>query len=82
MEKLPGNHDQREIGPVTLMCMASEARDVMEIALKEYEKHCASIREWKPGHRGSVYSFAYWLFRWSGLVKPDGTMNTETLKEK
>jgi len=70
--EMPGNHDTRKVGPITLSCMAPEARDLMDRALEEYEKHCANVREWKPGHRGSVYSFAYWLFRWSGLVDVNG----------
>jgi hypothetical protein len=54
---------------VVLACMDPAARDVMEEALMRYEAHVKSIRTWKKGHRGSVYSFAYWLFRYSGLVQ-------------
>lgn len=71
--ELPGNHSMRKVAPgVTLNCMAPKARDLMERALEEYQKHCRGIRSWKPNHRGSVYSFAYWLFRWSGLVDVKG----------
>lgn len=65
---IPGNHARRDAGPVTIMYMAPEARDLMDHALSEYEKHVAKIKETLPDHEGSVYSFAYWLFRWSGLV--------------
>lgn len=72
MKKLPGNHSHKQVGPVTLGCMDPDARDLMDRALKEFEKHTAEMREMKPGYRQSVYGFAYWLFRWSGLIDPKG----------
>ena len=71
-QKLPGNHEQREVGPVTLMCMAPEARGLMELALKQYREHRKNVRKIFPKDRESVYSFAYWLFRWSGLIDASG----------
>jgi hypothetical protein len=79
IDPVPGNHERRDAGPVAIMCMAPEARDLMEVALKKYQEHCASIRKTWPAHRGSVYSFAYWLFRWSGLVTVNG--NSASPKE-
>lgn len=55
---------------IMLTSMKPEARDAMEEALAKYEEHVKGIRSWKKGHRGNVYSFAYWLFRYSGLVSP------------
>lgn len=57
------------------MSMDPEVRDVMDEALKKYADHVRRMRSWKKGHRGSVYSFAYWLFRYSGLVVPANRAN-------
>lgn len=72
-KKLTGNHDLKEIAPgVSLACMSTKARDLMDQALDGYEAHCKRMREWKPKHRSTIYSFAYWLFRWSGIVDANG----------
>ena len=58
---------------VMLGCMDPVARDLMDCALEKYAEHCREIRHHtKKNHRGSVYSFAYWLFRWSGLIDASG----------
>ncbi len=76
--KLPGNHQQRDVAPgITLNCMAPNARSLMDEALEKYQEHIDEIRKWKPGHQESVYSFAYWLFRWSGLVTPEGKLKSQ-----
>jgi len=68
----------REIGNgVAIGYMHPKARDLMDEALKGFKEHCKEIRKSNKGHpnprfrnyRGSVYAFAYWLFRWSGLVQ-------------
>lgn len=56
--------------------------DVEAQARPGWRKHMASIRESLKNHpnpkfrrahnRGSIYGFAYWFFRWSGLVDPKG----------
>ena len=61
---------------VTLGCISPDARDLLDRAMEEWDKHKASLPEkmtcngetWNP--RESVYGFAYWLIRWSGLVQP------------
>lgn len=72
MERLPGNHDLREVGPVTLACMDADARNLMDKALTQYQEHFRGVRKMFPKKRPNVYSFAYWLFRWSGLIDPEG----------
>lgn len=42
-----------------------EIRDIMDYALTEWEK---TIKDREINDR--AYSFAYWLFRWSGLIQP------------
>jgi hypothetical protein len=56
--------------------------DVEERAVAAHEVHRAEIRESVRNHsnptfrrsvsRRSVHEFAYWFFRWSGLVDPKG----------
>lgn len=67
---------------ILLTCMGPGERDVMDEALERYAAHVKSIRTWKPHHRGSVYSFAYWLFRYSGLVMPIHRTQVPRQKEK
>ena len=61
---------------VTLCCISPEASDLLDTVMAAWEEHAAKLPEsltcgdetWNP--RESVYSFAYWLIRWSGLVEP------------
>ena len=53
------------VGPVTIGCMAKDSRDALDLAMERWRKHAAE-REREPDD--PVYSFAYWLFRWSGIV--------------
>jgi hypothetical protein len=56
--------------------------DVQDRAVAAHEVHRAEIRESVRNHsnpkfrrsinRRSVHEFAYWFFRWSGLVDPKG----------
>ena len=71
-EPMKGNHRVDRVGPIQIGCMDLDARNLMDRALKEYDEHVEGIKKYKPDHEGSVYSFAYWLFRWSGLVGPKG----------
>lgn len=52
-------------GPVTIGCMAPDSREALDLAMERWRKHDAA-RE--PKSDDPVYSFAYWLFRWSGIV--------------
>ncbi len=119
MTDLPGNHSRKDVGPVAIMCMAPDARDLMDRSEKEYAAYAtaAGLRQSVPGFiewlfksglvddvrekavvefekhrmkicesfrgspnneftrsakRRSIHSFAYWFFRWSGLVDPTG----------
>ncbi len=60
-----------QIGPVMLGCISPEARVLLDCIMEEWEKHEADLKKlmgdkYEPSH----YGFAYWLVRWSGLVKP------------
>lgn len=49
--------------------MAPDSRDAMELALERWRKHVAEMQQ-RTGYVSDdpVYGFAYWLFRWSGIV--------------
>lgn len=119
MDELAGNHSRKDIGSVAIMCMAPDARDLMERTEREYvaAARAAGRRQSVPGYidwlfssglvddvrekavvefekdrlkilenyrggpdnqfirsarRRSIHSFAYWFFRWSGLVDSAG----------
>lgn len=71
----PGTVSSEPCPGVTLCYISPEARDLLEVVIREWVKHKASLPEtmtvdgetWNP--RESVYGFAYWLIRWSGLVQ-------------
>lgn len=65
---LPRGHQEKRIMPGLVMAsMKYEYREAMEHALKQWQEHLAK-RDKPP--QDEVYSFAYWLYRWSDLVVP------------
>ncbi len=74
MKDLPGNHRIVEAGNVSIGCMDPKARDLLDRAMEEWEKHKEGLPKELGGkpYRPGVYAFAYWLFRWRGLVDPNG----------
>ena len=54
-------------GPIRIACMAPEARECLDVAIEQWNAHLAQ-RSRPP--EDPVYSFAYWLLRYSGLVVP------------
>ena len=46
---------------ITTGCIAPEAKDLLDKIMAEWEK---------TEQETSIYGFAYWLVRWSGLVQP------------
>ena len=62
---------------VIMSCISEEARKSLEIILVEWVKHNQKRLKKFPGKRATIYSFAYWLIRWSGLFEP-----SEKLKER
>lgn len=66
--KRVGGSLETKIGPVLLTCFAPDAREAMDEALRRW-------REFRAGYakapEDEVYSFAYWLFRHSGLLSAE-----------
>ena len=60
----------KRIGPVTLACMSPEARDLLDNIMAEFEKHKKDFHKSFPGKTITIYGFAYWLVRYSGLIEP------------
>ena len=52
-----------EIG---LACMARDSRAALDLAMARWRSHPRNAGEHVPDD--PIYSFAYWLFRWSGIV--------------
>jgi len=59
------------IDKIAIHCMSSEARDLLNTIMEEWDKYEAGIRKTNPGYTPGTYAFAYWLVRWSGLIKPN-----------
>lgn len=59
------------VGPVVLGCISPEARELLDTIMEKWEEHLAEIKKAHgPDYTPTHYGFAYWLVRWSGLVRP------------
>lgn len=75
IEKLPedishnqyGNSFKNIASGITMMQFTPDYRDTMDKALEQYDEF---KKEMKVQPTDQVYSFAYWLFRYSGLIRP------------
>ena len=56
---------------VVLTCFDPATRDAMEQALHAYAKHRGIEYDSLVDAEPSIYSFAYWLYRYSGLIMPN-----------
>lgn len=54
------------VGPVTLGCISPAARDLLDVVMDAWEEFQKGL---SPNHEQTIYGFAYWLIRWSGLVQ-------------
>jgi hypothetical protein len=54
-------------GPITIACMSQEARECLDRAMVDWLEF---KKGFPKGHRASIYGFAYWLIRYSGLFRP------------
>jgi hypothetical protein len=76
MNDFHGSRESTPVPGVTLCCISPEARNLLDRMMEAWEKHAATMPEsltcgeetWDP--RESIYSFAYWLVRYSGLIQP------------
>lgn len=64
-----------DAGSVTISCMNGEARDLLDDVMAAYRSHYN--KEMHTADPDQVYQFAYWLCRWSGLVKRAATPRLE-----
>lgn len=57
-----------ETGPISIACISPEARDLLDQIMDAYRKHYnPELHKLTPD---DAYQFAYWLCRYSGLVRP------------
>jgi hypothetical protein len=62
---------------ITVGCISPEARDCLDRVMEEWKAHKSELKKVHGGHyRPGEYGFAYWLIRWSGLVKPASNLDT------
>lgn len=57
---------------ISLGCISPEARDLLDTIMEQWEKHYRSMKEMHGDAmpETTFYGFAYWLVRWSGLIRP------------
>jgi len=56
---------------ITLGCISPEARELLDIIMDEWNKHYSDLKKNNPNYEPGFYGFAYWLVRWSGLIRPN-----------
>ena len=61
----------RKVDNIILGCISQDAKDLLDTVMEEWKIHEKKLKELKPNYEPSHYAFAYWLIRWSGLVKPN-----------
>lgn len=59
-----------QVGNITLGCISSEARDLLDIIMEQWEQHVGEVNKHSPDYEPTPYGMAYWLVRWSGLIQP------------
>lgn len=55
---------------ITTACISHEASDLLDTIMNHWEIQKENLKTNNPDHKPSEYGFAYWLVRWSGLIKP------------
>lgn len=74
MKKTKRNRGSRihKVGPITIATMNPNYRDCLDRIMEAYREHWKGIPENGRSLKDpdDAYQFAYWLLRWSGLVKP------------
>ncbi len=58
------------VGPVAIGCISTEARDLLDTIMDQWEQHIDQIHKHTPDYEPTPYGMAYWLTRWSGLIQP------------
>jgi hypothetical protein len=69
------------VGPfqVVLASISPEARDLLDRIMDEWENHLVELKATHgEGYEPGYYGFAYWLVRWSGLVRPNEMNGDDT----
>ncbi len=54
---------------IRLTCINPEQKDLLDEMMKMWNQKVEEIRETSPNFEPSPYAFAYWLVRYSGLIK-------------
>jgi hypothetical protein len=70
--KLENGYRIKPVTPaIAIGYMLPGAHDLMDQALKQWEEHKKQVQEMTNGEypKDEVCHFAYWLFRWSGLIQ-------------
>lgn len=80
MEEFKGSEFSEPAPGITLGCISPEARDLLDTIMEEWGKHYDSFKHNISLANGnttepSIYMFAYWLVRWSGLIQPANSQN-------
>lgn len=77
---MPGHSETHTNYGVTFTHMAIEARELMDLALEQGSEFIARSKKVdQETARDQAYSFAYWLFRYSGLIDPTAVSDRKEL---
>lgn len=68
-----GTESRKVNNVVTLSCISSDARDLLDTIMQEWKKHIIDAERIMPDYEPSIYGFAYWLVRYSNLIRPSNT---------
>lgn len=61
---------ERDITPhIVVTTMSPDARDLLDTIMEAWASADQEFRASHPGRELSIYGFAYWLCRYSGLIE-------------
>ena len=69
--------DSVKVGPITVNCMNSDARELLDKLVEGYNKF---KNDPNAVHNNTVYSGFYWACRYSGLIEPSRVVTSESSK--
>jgi len=65
MGKYKGSHIQKVNKNISITCMSEDGRNLLDRIMIKW-----NLYEKSTNNKSSIYSFAYWLVRYSDLIQP------------
>ncbi len=68
VDRFEGTVSKNPAPGIAICCISPEARDLLDTIMEKWEEHYKKVKT--KTYEPTFYGFAYWLVRWSELIKP------------